>query len=174
MENASRKIAVDVTETGNVVFYARLLDGEFKKFPDGIWKDWGGFKHEFTVNALQIARFKALEVPVVQVSCKRKKGVGSLKAWWWRGMDNDKVYDIEVKELGRKKVTMLKLASGETYYVDEPADVFRAAIDGGGNDYPEKDPGRRRADQQADEDFCAECQDGLETAMELVAMEGRT
>ena len=129
MEDTSRKIAVDVAETGGVVFYAQLLDGELKKFPDGIWKDWGGFKHEFTVNTLQVAYFKEIEVPIVRVSCKRKKGVGALKAWWWRGWDNDKVYDIEVKELGKKKVTMLKMASGETYYVDEPAELFRSALD---------------------------------------------
>ena len=128
MKDIKADIAIDVTESGSIVYYASLLDGESKYISTGAWKEWG-WQNKFTVNALQISTFKEIEVPIVEVKCVRKPGVGRLRAWWWRGWDNSKVYDIEVKEVGKKKITMLKLSSGDVHYVNEPAEVFRNAID---------------------------------------------
>lgn len=43
-------------------------------------------------------------------------------------MDNNKIYDITIKTVGEKTVTMVKLVSGDVVYVDEDVSVFENAL----------------------------------------------
>ena len=110
MKDIKADIAIDVTESGYVSYYTYILDWEEVRHPNGAWKEFG-YTTSFTVNALQILTFKEIEVPVVKVHSSRK------------------IYDIAVETVGVKKATMLKLADGSVHYVNEPAEVFRNAID---------------------------------------------
>lgn len=128
MKDIKADIAIDVTESGYVSYYTYILDWEEVRHPDGAWKEFG-YTTSFTVNALQILTFKEIEVPVVKVHCSKKPGVSKFKIFLWKGWDSRKIYDIAVETVGVKKATMLKLADSSVHYVNEPAEVFRNAID---------------------------------------------
>lgn len=127
-----QKLAIDVTVSGSPKSWYRLPDGGRQYFTDksGGYLVWDSAKpYTFKFNALAIEKFQKQTYPVVDVSIK-KKNISKLKEFWYSGWNNDKIYDIEIKTVGEKIVTMVKTMSGDVYYVDEDVSVFENALNG--------------------------------------------
>lgn len=122
--------AIDVTVSGYVL-HEYSVGGSYRYRPGGFWKPCcGGEVDRKTVNAACVECFREITYPILDIKVSPKPGVGAFKRWWYSGWDDEKIYDVEIKEIGKKTVTYVRLASGEDLYADQSADVFRKAIDG--------------------------------------------
>ena len=122
--------AIDVTVSGYVL-HEYSVGRSYQYRPGGFWKQYGdGEVDRKTVNAACIEGFREITYPILDIKVSLKPGVGAFKRWWYSGWNNRKVYNVEIKELGTKTVTYVRFASGKDLYADQPADVFRKAIDG--------------------------------------------
>ena len=131
-QTMEHKLAIDVTVSGSLKSGYRLPNGDIKYFTgkSGEYLVWDNDKpHTFKLNALAIEKFQKQTYPVVEVSVK-KKDISKLKEFWYSGWDVNKIYDITVKTVGEKTVTMVKTAAGGVYYVDEDVSVFEDALNG--------------------------------------------
>ena len=127
-----QKLAIDVTVSGSLKSCYRLPDGDIKYFTgkSGIYLVWGSAEpYTFKLNALAIEKFQKQTYPIVDVSIK-KKDISKLKEFWYSGWDVSKIYDITIKTVGEKTVTMVKTVSGAVLYVDEDVSVFENALNG--------------------------------------------
>ena len=127
-----QKLAIYVTVSGLLKSCYRLPNGDIKYFTNksGIYLVWGSAKpYTFKFNALAIEKFQKQTYPVVDVSIK-KKDISKLKELWYSGWDVSKIYDITIKIVGEKTVTMVKTMSGDVMYVDEDVSVFENALNG--------------------------------------------
>ena len=125
-----QKLAIDVTVSGSLKSAYRLPNGDIKYFTDksGRYLVWDSAKsYTFKLNALVIEKFQKQKYPIVDVSIK-KKNISKLKEFWYRGWDDNKIYDITIKTVGEKTVTMVKTVSGDVLYVDEDISVFENAL----------------------------------------------
>lgn len=127
-----QKLAIDVTVSGSLKSGYRLPNGDIKYFTDkpGGYLVWNSAKpYTFKINALAIEKFQKQTYPIVDVSIK-KKDISKLKEFWYSGWDDNKIYDITMKTVGEKTVTMVKTVSGAVAYVDEDVSVFENALNG--------------------------------------------
>ena len=125
-----QKLVIDVTVSGSLKSAYRLPDGDIKYFTgkSGIYLVWGSTKpYTFKLNALAIEKFQKQTYPIVDVSIK-KKDTSKSKEFWYSGWDVSKIYDIMIKTVGEKTVTMIKTMSGDVIYVDEDVSVFENAL----------------------------------------------
>ena len=125
-----QKLVIDVTVSGSLKSAYRLPNGDIKYFTDklGEYLVWDSAKsYTFKLNALVIEKFQKQKYPIVDVSIK-KKNISKLKEFLYRCLDNNKIYDITIKTVGEKTVTMVKLVSGDVVYVDEDVSVFENAL----------------------------------------------
>lgn len=125
-----QKLVIDVTVSGSPKSWYRLPDGGIKYFTDksGGYLVWDSTKpYTFKLNALAIEKFQKQTYPVVDVSIK-KKNISKLKEFWYSDWDVNKIYDIMIKIIGEKTVTMVKTVSGTVVYVDEDVSVFENAL----------------------------------------------
>ena len=125
-----QKLAIDVTVSGSQKCCYRLPNGNIKYFTDksGRYLVWDSAKsYTFKLNALVIEKFQKQKYPIVDVSIK-KKNISKLKEFWYRGWDDNRIYDITIKTVGEKTVTMVKLVSGNVVYVDEDVSIFENAL----------------------------------------------
>lgn len=126
------KLAIDVTVSGSLKSGYRLPNGDIEYFTgkSGGYLVWNGDKpYTFKLNALAVEKFQKQTYPVVDVSIK-KKDISKLKEFWYSCWDVNKIYDVSVKKVGEKTVTMVKTASGDVHYVDEDVSVFEDAMNG--------------------------------------------
>jgi hypothetical protein len=126
------KLAIDVTVSGSPKSRYMLPNGDIKHFTgkSGGYSVWDAAEpRTFKLNALAVEKFQKQTYPVVDVSAK-KKDISRLKEFWYSGWDANKIYDIAVKTVGEKTVTMVKTVSGDVYYVDEDVSVFEDALNG--------------------------------------------
>lgn len=129
-----QKIAIDVTVSGSPKSMYRLPNGDIECFTDKSgngYSVWDGAEPHttFKLNALAVEKFQKQTYPVVDVSV-RKKDVSKLKKFWYSCCGANRIYDITIKTVGEKTVTMVKTASGGVYYVDEDVSVFEDALNG--------------------------------------------
>lgn len=127
-----QKLAIDVTVSGSLKAGYRLPNGDMKYFTgkSGEYFVWDSVKpYTFKLNALAIEKFQKQTYPVVDVSIK-KKNISKLKEFWYSDWDVNKIYDITIKTIGEKTVTMIKTVSGAVAYVDEDVSVFENALNG--------------------------------------------
>lgn len=127
-----QKLAIDVTVSGSLKSGYRLPNGDIKYFTDksGGYFAWDSAKpYTFKLNAFAIEKFQKQTYPIVDVSIK-KKDISKLKEFWYSGWDDNKIYDITIKTIGEKTVTMVKTMSGAVLYVDEDVSVFENALNG--------------------------------------------
>lgn len=125
-----QKLAIDVTVSGSRKCCYGLPNGDIKYFTDksGRYLVWDSAKpYTFKLNALAIEKFQKQTYPIVDVSVK-KKDISKIKEFWYSGWDDNKIYDITIKTVGEKTVTMVKMASGDVIYVDEDISVFENAL----------------------------------------------
>ena len=125
-----QKLAIDVTVSGSLKSCYRLPNGDIEYFTgkSGIYLVWGSAEpYTFKLNALAIEKFQKQTYPIVDVSIK-KKDISKLKEFWYNGWDVSKIYDIIIKTVGEKTVTMIKTMSGDVMYVDEDVSVFENAL----------------------------------------------
>ena len=125
-----QKLAIDVTASGSLKSGYRLPNGDIKYFTDksGGYLAWDSAKpYTFKLNALAIEKFQKQTYPIVDVSIK-KKDISKLKEFWYSGWDDNKIYDITIKTVGEKTVTMVKTVSGDVLYVDEDISVFENVL----------------------------------------------
>ena len=125
-----QKLAIDVTVSGSRKCCYGLPNGDIKYFTDksGRYLVWDSAKpYTFKLNALAIEKFQKQTYPIVDVSIK-KKDISKLKEFWYSGWDDNKIYDITIKTVGEKTVTMVKTVSGDVLYVDEDISVFENAL----------------------------------------------
>lgn len=127
-----QKLAIDVTVSGSLKSGYKFPNGDIKYFTgkSGGYFVWGSAKpYTFKLNALAIEKFQKQTYPVVDVSIK-KKDISKLKEFWYSGWNDNKIYDITIKTIGEKTVTMVKTVSGDVYYVDEDVSVFENVLNG--------------------------------------------
>lgn len=127
-----QKLVIDITVSGSLKSGYRLPNGDIKYFTSksGGYFTWDSTKpYTFKLNALAIEKFQKQTYPVVDISIK-KKDISKLKEFWYSGWDYNKIYDITVKTVGEKTVTMVKTTSGDVYYVDEDVSIFENALNG--------------------------------------------
>jgi len=127
-----QKLVIDVTISGSLKSGYRLPNGDIKYFTGKfgeymVWKN--GKSYTFKINALAIEKFQKQTYPIVDVSVK-KKNISKLKEFWYSGWDINKIYDITIKPVGEKTVTMVKTTSGDVMYVDEDISVFENVLNG--------------------------------------------
>ena len=79
-----------------------------------------------TLNLVNIESFEEMEYPIVQYVITEKP-YKWFKRFWFSG--TSKLYNVERKELGTKKVTWVKMRSGEKYMIDESAMCIQNALD---------------------------------------------
>lgn len=126
------KLAIDVTVSGSLKSGYRLPNGDIEYFTgkSGGYLVWDGAKpYTFKINALAVEKFQKQTYPVVDVSIK-KKDISKLKEFWYSCWDVNKIYDITIKTVGEKTVTMVKTVSGAVSYVDEDVSIFENALNG--------------------------------------------
>ena len=127
-----QKPAIDVTVSGSPKSGYRLPNGDIKYFTgkSAGYFVWDSAKpYTFKLNALAIEKFQKQTYPVVDVSVK-KKDISKLKEFWYSFWDVNKIYDMTIKTVGKKTVTMVKTVSGAVLYVDEDVSVFENALNG--------------------------------------------
>ena len=125
-----QKLSIDVTVSGSLKSAYRFPNGDIKYFTDksGRCLVWESAKpYTFKLNALAIEKFQKQTYPIVDVSIK-KKNISKLKEFWYSGWDVSKIYDITIKTVGEKTVTMVKTVSGAVLYVDEDVSIFENAL----------------------------------------------
>ena len=98
---------------------------------DGISEYWHAYKSPKTktVNLLNIESFHSIICPVVKF-----KWIDRNMSWWkkfWFAVleDNDKIWKLDIKVLGQKEATVVKMRSGDKFIIDESAECLKNAID---------------------------------------------
>lgn len=128
-----QKLAIDVTVSGSPKSMYRLPNGDIECFTDKFGNGYSAWDaaepYAFKLSALAVEKFQKQTYPVVDVSV-RKKDVSKLKKLWYSCCGANRIYDITIKTVGEKTVTMVKTASGGVYYVDEDVSVFEDALNG--------------------------------------------
>ena len=125
-----QKLAINVTVSGSLKSCYRLPNGDIEYFTDKLGRYLvldSAKPYTFKLNALAIEKFQKQTYPIVDVSIK-KKDISKLKEFWYSGWDVSKIYDIIIKTVGEKTVTMIKTMSGDVMYVDEDVSVFENAL----------------------------------------------
>lgn len=132
MENESNGIIIDVIISGYIVDSYRLPNGHICTFLDenrhaySVWKE-DEKPISFKLNAVQIEYFQQQTYPIVEVETKRRN-ISKLREWWWTGWNDEKIWDVNVKKIGEKTVTMIKTISGKIMYLDQDVSVVEKAI----------------------------------------------
>lgn len=132
MDNA--KIVIDAKVSGRLKNMYRLPDGRVKDIRDeggNAYEAWENEKkpRTFKLNVMQIEYFQKQTYPIVKVEC-RKKNISSLGEFWYKDWNDSKIYDVEITKVGEKTVTMVKLASGKTIYLDNDVSEIENALNG--------------------------------------------
>lgn len=83
---------------------------------------------KFTINLVNIEKFSELEFPVIDTVNFTEKPMSKFKKWFYKGWLD--LYDIDIKVSKMKKVTYVKMRSGESYMIDESAECLKNALDG--------------------------------------------
>ena len=123
---------IDVTVSGEKTYsfatpygqYHSIIDENNIFYPEA-WTPYNNI-HKFKVNALQIVRFTSVTLPVFDIEIK-KKNVSKLYSIFWEGYTH-KLYDIKIRKISDKTVTIIVLATGEHFYIDEDITLIENAI----------------------------------------------
>jgi hypothetical protein len=128
---------LDITVSGYPEYYCIDPDGKVIDFKCGDYHSFWKFYSEIqtvTLNLVNVESFKELHFPVIEridfTEKQAVKGKSSLRKWLYKFFVLTYVYDIDVKQAGIKKVTYVKMRSGESYMIDESTECLKNALDG--------------------------------------------
>lgn len=132
MENESNGIIIDAIVSGYIVDSYRLPNGHIRTFLDEnghVYRVWKKDEKplSFKLNAVQIEYFQQQTYPIVEVEAKRRN-ISKLREWWWTSWNDEKIWDVNVKKIGEKTVTMIKTISGKIMYLDQDVSIVEKAI----------------------------------------------
>ena len=126
----------DITESGYPVYHCIDPDGEVIDFKCGDYYSFWKFYDKIqttTINLVNVESFKELHFLVIdRIDFIKKQAIkdkSSFKKWLYKFFVSAYVYDIDVKQAGIKKVTYVKMRSGDTYFIDESAECLKNALD---------------------------------------------
>ena len=127
----------DITESGCPAYHYIDPDGEVRDFKCGgyysFWKFYDEVKTT-TINLVNVESFKELDFLVIEridfIEKQAVKDKSSFKKWLYKFFVSEYVYNVDVKQAGIKKVTYVKMRSGDTYLIDESVECLKNAIDG--------------------------------------------
>ena len=123
---------IDVTVSGYPKSEIYLPNGNCIYF---IYEDYHSFWRTCkspdikTLNLVNIESFKQLSFPLADIKITPKKNVSWVKRFWYAGWKDEKIFDIDIKVIGMKDVTLVKTRSGEHLYVDESTECLKNALD---------------------------------------------
>ena len=81
-----------------------------------------------TLHLVNIEAFKTLEYPLIEYSVKEKP-ISWFKKFWYDGWNYDKIYDINIKQIGIKVLTKVYMRSKQSFIIDESAECLKNALD---------------------------------------------
>ena len=81
-----------------------------------------------TLHLVNIESFETLEYPLIEYSVKEKP-ISWFKKFWYDGWNYDKIYDINIKQIGLKVLTKVYMRSKQSFIIDESAECLKNALD---------------------------------------------
>lgn len=110
------------------------------QLPNGDWiylslvNDYGLYWRQYnkpktmTLHLVNIEWFETLTYPLIEYSIK-KKPIFWFKKFWYDGWNYDKIYDINIKQIGLKVLTKVYMRSKQSFIIDESAECLKNALD---------------------------------------------
>ena len=81
-----------------------------------------------TLHLLNVESFETLAYPLIEYSVKEKP-ISWFKKFWYDGWNDDKIYDINIKQIGFKVLTKVYMRSKKSFIIDESAECLKNALD---------------------------------------------
>ena len=123
---------LDVALSGYPENEIRLPNGHWRylSLEDGCQFYWHPYNKPKTrtLHLVNVESFETLAYPLIECDIKEKP-ISWIKKFWYDGWNDDKIYDINIKQIGLKTVTRVYMRSKESFIIDESAECLKNALD---------------------------------------------